>query len=69
MPGDTAWSHTDCEFSSSLWAGKTTPLDKLEDEDLSVDVLVQDLFEIIKIIFPNPTDAPSLLVCRKLRLR
>ena len=40
--------------------GKTTATGP--DEDLSVDVLKNDLVNLLRVIFPNPTETPSLLV-------
>ena len=45
--------------------GKTVQLDRdgPEDEDLSIDCLVADFVELLQVMFPEPTKAPSLLVC------
>ena len=45
--------------------GKTVQInqDEPEDEDLSIDCLVADFFELVQIMFPDPAKAPSLLVC------
>ncbi|KAF8629947.1 hypothetical protein AX17_005513 [Amanita inopinata Kibby_2008] len=44
--------------------GKTTPIkqDEQEDEDLSIDCLVSDFVELLRVIFPDPAKAPSLLL-------
>ncbi|PFH51090.1 hypothetical protein AMATHDRAFT_59791 [Amanita thiersii Skay4041] len=46
--------------------GKTTqldlPEDGTEDEDLSIDRLVSDFFELVQVMFPEPTRSPSLLL-------
>ena len=46
-------------------SGKTVQLDRdePEDEDLSIDCLVTDFVELLQVMFPEPTKAPSLLVC------
>lgn len=50
--------------------GKTVQLnqDGPEDEDLSIDRLVSDFVELVQVIFPEPTKAPSLVV-RSLTLK
>ena len=40
--------------------GKTTAT--ASDEDLSVDVLANDLVQLLQVIFSNPKETPSLLV-------
>ncbi|KAF6756800.1 hypothetical protein DFP72DRAFT_1044563 [Ephemerocybe angulata] len=40
--------------------GKTTSTDG-NDEDLSIGVLVDDFFELLKTIFPDPSHSPTLL--------
>ncbi|KAF8709763.1 hypothetical protein AX14_013469 [Amanita brunnescens Koide BX004] len=44
--------------------GKTVQLgrDEPEDEDLSIDCLVADFVELLQVMFPEPTKAPSLLL-------
>jgi len=39
-----------------------------EEEDLSIDRLASDLVELVQVMFPEPTKAPSLLV-RSLTLK
>lgn len=41
--------------------GKTTSTDG-NDEDLSIGVLVDDFFELLKTIFPDPSHSPTLLL-------
>lgn len=45
-----------------LLSGKTMPTDGSSDENLSIDVLVSDFFNLMQAVFPDPTVAPSLLV-------
>ncbi|KAJ3571983.1 hypothetical protein NP233_g3398 [Leucocoprinus birnbaumii] len=40
--------------------GKTTS--SADDSDLSINVLVEDFFELIKTVFPDPASAPTLLL-------
>jgi hypothetical protein len=40
--------------------GKTTTTEN--DEDLSIEVLTNDLVRLLQVIFPNPKETPSLLV-------
>lgn len=47
--------------SSKPTQGKTTSTDG-QDDDLSIDVLVEDFIELLKTVFPNPSAAPTLLV-------
>jgi protein phosphatase methylesterase 1 len=49
-----------CEAKRIL--GKTTSVEPQADGDLSVEVLTQDLFDLIRTIFPDPAIAHSLLV-------
>ncbi|TFK73223.1 protein phosphatase methylesterase [Pluteus cervinus] len=42
--------------------GKTHAISGEEDQSLSVEVLVEDLLEIVKVIFPKPAESPSLLL-------
>jgi protein phosphatase methylesterase 1 len=32
------------------------------DEDLSLEILVRDLNNLLQVVFPDPASAPSLLV-------
>ncbi|CAK5269955.1 unnamed protein product [Mycena citricolor] len=41
---------------------KSLPEGSKEDEDLSIDILVDDLVEIISTVFPDASAAPSLLL-------
>ncbi|KAJ2926972.1 hypothetical protein H1R20_g10135, partial [Candolleomyces eurysporus] len=41
--------------------GKTTSTDG-KDEDLSIEVLVDDFIDLIKTMFPDPTQTPTLLL-------
>ena len=43
--------------------GKTKPLDSTNEKDMSVDVLADDLTNLLKTVFPDPSEAPSFLVC------
>ncbi|KAA1467211.1 protein phosphatase methylesterase [Dentipellis sp. KUC8613] len=43
-------------------AGKTMPTDGSSDEDLSLDVLVADLTNLLKAVFPDPAAAPTFLL-------
>lgn len=43
--------------------GKTTPTSDASDADLSIGVLVSDLFALIQRLFPDPSIAPTLIVC------
>lgn len=38
------------------------PTDGSSDENLSIDVLVSDFFNLMQAVFPDPSIAPSLLV-------
>ena len=42
--------------------GKTMPSDGSSDEDLSIDILVTDLVNLLQIVFPDPSKAPSFFV-------
>ncbi|KAJ7644367.1 Alpha/Beta hydrolase protein [Roridomyces roridus] len=42
--------------------GKTRSTAEKEDEDLSLDVLVQDFVEILRAVFPDSAQAPTLLL-------
>ncbi|EIN03975.1 protein phosphatase methylesterase [Punctularia strigosozonata HHB-11173 SS5] len=44
--------------------GKTTSTsqDPPQQEDLSIDVLVQDFVELIKVVYPDPASSPTLLL-------
>jgi hypothetical protein len=54
---------------SSLWltqsqmlSGKTLPVEGSSDEDLSLEILVEDLNNLLQVVFPDQAAAPSLLV-------
>src|SRR6266702_478837 len=47
---------------SQLSPGKTRPTQGSSDEDLSLNILVQDLYNLLRIVFPDALAAPSLLV-------
>lgn len=40
----------------------TLPIEGSSDEDLSLEILVQDLNNLLQVVFPDPAAAPSLLV-------
>ncbi|KAI0305478.1 protein phosphatase methylesterase [Multifurca ochricompacta] len=40
----------------------TLPIERSFDEDLSLDILVQDLHNLLRVVFPVPSVAPSLLL-------
>ncbi|KAI9446926.1 protein phosphatase methylesterase [Russula earlei] len=42
--------------------GKTMPTEESSDEDLSLEILVQDLCNLLQVVFPDTTAAPSLLL-------
>ncbi|KAF8645856.1 hypothetical protein AX16_007514 [Volvariella volvacea WC 439] len=42
--------------------GKTTAINAVEDEDLSVGVLVDDFVAVIQSVFQDPANSPSLLL-------
>ena len=43
--------------------GKTKPInDKISDKDLSVNVLANDAYNLLSVLFPNPAEAPIFLV-------
>jgi hypothetical protein len=42
--------------------GKTKSTAPTEDEDLSIDVLVEDFVCVLQAVFADPAAAPSLLV-------
>ncbi|KAN0129273.1 protein phosphatase [Lactarius tabidus] len=42
--------------------GKTRPTQGSSDEDLSLDILVQDLYNLLCVVFPDASAAPSLLL-------
>jgi len=42
--------------------GKTLPIEGSSDEDLSLEILVQDLYNLLRVIFSDPSAAPSLLL-------
>lgn len=41
--------------------GKTRPTQGSSDEDLSLNILVQDLYNLLRVIFPDASAAPSFL--------
>ena len=45
-----------------MLSGKTLPIEGASDEDLSLEILVEDLNNLLQVIFPDPAVAPSLLV-------
>jgi hypothetical protein len=47
-----------CDLGKTVQLGRDEP----EDEDLSIDCLVADFVELLQVMFPEPTKAPSLLV-------
>ena len=47
---------------SQMLSGKTLPIKGFSDEDLSLGILVEDLNNLLQIVFPDPASAPSLLV-------
>jgi hypothetical protein len=47
---------------SQMLSGKTLPIEGFSDEDLSLEILVQDLNNLLQVVFPDPAAAPSLLV-------
>jgi hypothetical protein len=47
---------------SQMLSGKTLPIEGSSDEDLSLEILVEDLNNLLQVIFPDPAAAPSLLV-------
>lgn len=47
---------------SQMLSGKTLPIDGSSDEDLSLEILVEDLNNLLQVVFPDPAAAPSLLV-------
>lgn len=54
----------ECILLILLLIGKTKPLNEtVSDENLSVDVLADDAYNLLRTIFSDPTKAPSLLVC------
>ncbi|VDB87305.1 unnamed protein product [Peniophora sp. CBMAI 1063] len=42
--------------------GKTVPTDDTSDDDLSLDVLVQDIVHLLPTAFPDPKSAPTLFL-------
>lgn len=38
------------------------PIEESSDEDLSLEILVQDLYNLLRVVFSDPSAAPSLLV-------
>lgn len=47
-------------LSYNTFSGKTTST--VDDSNLSIDVLVDDLFELLRVVFPDPVSTPTLLV-------
>jgi hypothetical protein len=47
---------------SQISSGKTLPIEGSSDEDLSLEILVHDLHNLLRVVFPDPAAAPSLLV-------
>jgi len=47
---------------SQMSSGKTLSIEGSSDEDLSLDILVEDLNNLLQVVFPDPAAAPSLLV-------
>jgi hypothetical protein len=47
---------------SQMLLGKTLPIVGSSDEDLSLEILVEDLNNLLQVVFPDPASAPSLLV-------
>lgn len=47
---------------SQMLSGKTLPIDGSSDEDLSLEILVEDLNNLLQVVFPDPAASPSLLV-------
>ena len=47
---------------SQIMSGKTLPIEGSSDEDLSLEILVHDLDNLLQVVFPDPAAAPSLLV-------
>jgi hypothetical protein len=47
---------------SQISSGKTLPIEGSSDEDLYLEILVQDLYNLLRVVFPDPAVAPSLLV-------
>lgn len=48
-----------------LKAGKTTS-SNVDDGDLSIDILKADFLGVVQAVFPDPSTAPTLLVCTSL---
>ncbi len=47
---------------SVIAPGKTQPTEGSSDEDLSLNILVQDLYNLLRVVFPDASAAPSFLV-------
>jgi hypothetical protein len=47
---------------SQMLSGKTLPIEGSSDENLSLEILVEDLNNLLQVVFPDPAAAPSLLV-------
>lgn len=52
----------------TISVGKTTPTNGSSDEDLSIGVLTKDAFNLLVTLFPDPKEAPTLLVRKYVRL-
>lgn len=53
----------ECILLRLFLIGKTKPLNEtVSDENLSVDVLANDAYNLLRTIFSDPAKAPSLLV-------
>lgn len=44
------------------YSGKTVPKQGVDDTDLFIDTLVNDLLLLLTTLFPDPAQAPSLVV-------
>ena len=49
-------------MQSQMLPGKTLPIEGSSDEDLSLEILAEDLNNLLQVVFPDPAAAPSLLV-------
>jgi len=50
-------------FPTNVWSiGKTASPVPSEDSNLSIETLTDDLVELIKTVFPTPSECPNLLV-------
>ena len=55
-------SQPSCIHFHNTLIGKTTPTNGSSDEDLSIGVLTKDAFNLLVTLFPDPKEAPTLLV-------